>query len=601
MAVSLAFDYRLKSVEAQLEKLAERLSKAESPGVPSPPPSDTNEVTAESCWPLAPLGSREEPSREVEVSQGISAASTTALEVSEYAPTIPFPLSRSSTILKIEPSVDRAALWDQYISTVDPLLKIIHLPSARCLIFSTGAELAADAEALKSAMYYAAAASMQNQASAASSCSSVDSLLEMLANDIQISLTTSKLLITPTITSLQALAIWLICGRKHLGSAYVWTLTATLVRLATKLKLHQDPDTLGLSFLECEYRRRLWWHICALDAYTAELNSTDPIIYERQSTTRFPFQDDASDSSVSGTSNEAYSRTHSPDMFYSMIRFEITYYARTVLYSDIFTEDNGYPVLSPEGKLSIIESLEKTLEDKYYRRCSCRSSTTCVLAITTSKMLVAGLKLKILLPSLSNIVAGTEHAIVACIKILEAAQTLRCNSVYSRWTWLSHDEIEWEVAIICLSCLISAGTARARQGVLNRAWLAIDAFTAAWEGRVRKPGQEEQWTQIEELQTKALRASSSTSGTLTRRHQENRKRNTMAFSASASVSSLSLPCSPHLAPYRPLERRVTFTPDSPATSESSSAGASIVSAMTDESSQSSLAIPTDIKALSLML
>lgn len=357
---------KLKSLETQLNKLAERLSRAESLGLPSPPPSDTTDFAAgPTSWPLVSIGSQVGSPRDSAPSSYPATYHTSedSADDFEYTSSLPLSSSRHFTISQRRKAVE-ASLWDQFISNVDPLLKLVHIPSARCLFAATTPELAADAEALKSAICYAAAASLQNEANIASTCPSAETLLGVFANDVQSWLSKSKFLTSPTITSLQALALFLICGRRHLEPEYVWSLTANLVRLAMKLNLHKDPDAQGLPFLECEYRRRLWWHICTLDTYTAEFHDTDPLIYERQCTTRFPlaFQDDAASSAISSMSTEAYHRTHAPDMFYCMIRFEITYYARTVLYSDIFTEDNGYPVLSPEGKLSIIESLEKTLE-----------------------------------------------------------------------------------------------------------------------------------------------------------------------------------------------------------------------------------------------
>ena len=228
-------------------------------------------------------------------------------------------------------------------------------------------------------------------------------------------------------------------------------------------------------------------------------------------------------------------------------------------------------------------------QEKYYRRCTCKTPTICLLAITTSILLVAALKLKALLPNLSKVTAGTEHAIVACIKILEAARPLRSDSIHSRWTWLGQEETEWEAATICLSCIISAGSTRARQSVLNRAWLAIDSFTSAWENSIRNATaqRKQQWAQIQDLQTRAQK-SSSMSQPLARQRQLNRRR----------TNTTSTPSLPNFAR---LERRVSSTPQSPVTSESSASTSTNSTADEYVAYSAGLKIPTDVKALGLML
>ncbi|EME43694.1 hypothetical protein DOTSEDRAFT_72896 [Dothistroma septosporum NZE10] len=375
-------------------------------------------------------------------------------------------------------------MWEVFTRNTDPLLKIVHLASVQPFFDEknpTSRSMPSDARALKFAVCFGAAASQDPPSSNVFSSPAQGSLSKTYAHHFEMSLSKAQFMSNPTITSLQALTIYLSCGAKFLDRMYVWSLTAILVRLAMKLKLHRDPDEQpGLAFRDAEYRRRLWWHICSLDASTAEANETDPVVYERQCSTRFPAaaQDSTINQAVPKGSPETLFATHSPDMFYCLIRFEITYYIRTVLFSDTFNEENDFPALPADGKLSIIDSLERTLQEKYYRRCNCNAAT-CKIAIMSSRIIVAKLKLRIRQASTPGprylTSAAAESTITACTEVLEATQRLRTDATLSSWTWLWRRETDLDAAGTCLQTLHQA---RPRSAITQKAWTAIDAFFA---------------------------------------------------------------------------------------------------------------------------
>ncbi|EME82144.1 uncharacterized protein MYCFIDRAFT_83604 [Pseudocercospora fijiensis CIRAD86] len=441
------------------------------------------------------------------------------------------------------------AMWQQYTSSVDPLLKVLHVPAVQHLFLSTDeekAQVSLDAEALKYAICFAAAASLEQSAPDASSCPSARPLSSTYACRLESTLAKSGFMSKPTIQAVQALAIYLICGQHFLDANYVWCLTAVLVRLALKLKTNRDPETQGLSFLDCEYRRRLWWHICSLDARVAEVNGTDPLVYERQCTSRFPvgIQDSEFDS-LQDLDAKRNSQAHAPDMFFALLRFETTYYMRTVLYSDDFMEDNGWPILPTDGKLSIIESLEKILEEKYWCRCQCGSSV-CRLAIASSKTTVARLKLSAImsgrdLTQLSN--QDMEEVMSASATVLESLRTIRSEPGLSRWMWLCPAYAEWDAVSVCLAALLLA---RWRSKAATRAWTAVNTFFVAWKESSYNPELYKRWNKLENLKLKIEKL---------QRHQSSSplrdQSNSSLYSSTASL----------IAPNE--QRRGSTTPNSP--------------------------------------
>ena len=500
---------KVSELEEQIQKLAERLAAVESK-------ADAAATWAKDNEPPSRSSSRQTHRR--------SASSMSLSRLSFIEPTIPeleetpvqtpetasFPFNTGK-----RPDAPREedltpkrlwAMWQHYRSNVDPLLKIVHIPAVQHLFLASEEEskdVSSDAEALKFAICFAAAASLETSPGDATSCSSTRSLLSTYASKLEASLAKAQFLKEPTIAAVQALTIYLITGQRFLGSTYIWSLLAILVRVASKLKLNQDPETQGLSFLDSEYRRRLWWHICTLDARIAELNHTDPLIYERKCTSRFPISiQDTDFESLQDVDTKRNATQHSPDMFVNLLRFEITYYLRTVLFSEDFMEENGWPILPVDGKLSVIEYLEKILEDKYYRACDCKTST-CRLAIASSRITVARLKLSTLLgdQGVSQLSKDEmDEVLAASAIVLENLRTLREDPSLSRWVWLSTPQAEWDAAAMCLSALVLV---RSKTKAVTRAWNALTMFFIAWKESSYDPALYKKWVRLEGLRTKA--------------------------------------------------------------------------------------------------
>lgn len=499
---------RLNLLEAQIDELAARLSKVET-------------STMGRSTPAALVRRDTMCSERPETSSSMSDYSSTSSDgPNSPAPSVSLPFALKFSVLDSkhkDPTPERTkAIWQHYVQNIDPLLKIVHLPTVQDLFLSgtnEAKDIPQDSRALKWAICFASAASQELSKGTSSTYAGLGSLSKMYQHSFETSLAKARFMAKPTVTALQALTIYLTIGAKVLDSTYVWSLTAILVRLAFKLNLHRDPDTQNIPFRDGEYRRRLFWHICTLDAATAEANETDPLIYERQMDTSFPaaIQDHLLSQTPHTSPGNKPPTTHAPDIFYSLLRFEITYYIRTILYSPTFATENAFPILTLDGKLSIVDSLQKVLDEKYYRHCHCRSPT-CTLAMLSSKIVVAALILKLrnAHPSTSpNSCKSAEQTLTACTDIMEASRALRADPMLSSWAWLWQGEVgvEFEAAETCLATLANA---RARPGVTGRAWSAIDGFFNAWKDTTGSRKGDPRWVRLEFLREKATKARAST-------------------------------------------------------------------------------------------
>ncbi|CAK7214631.1 hypothetical protein SBRCBS47491_002211 [Sporothrix bragantina] len=168
-------------------------------------------------------------------------------------------------------------LWHVYVKAVDPVLKILHIPTVQTTVVATILDppsASPSTLALTLAIYYAALTAEptilpaeKTQAQLARCKTALDSLM-----------TVAHLVARPDMPYLQALAIYVTCLRVHEVGRSVWVLNGLAIRLAQSMGLHRDGAHLRLSPFDTEMRLRLWWHLCVLDSRAPEDQGLQPTI-----------------------------------------------------------------------------------------------------------------------------------------------------------------------------------------------------------------------------------------------------------------------------------------------------------------------------------
>lgn len=398
------------------------------------------------------------------------------------------------------------ALWQMFMDNVDPLVKIVHIPTTQRQILRASQNLDTVPPAIEGLMfsiYFAAAASIH--------CDS--SYQQILGEDRQIllnryrfgveqALAKASFMSNPSIATLQSLVLYLICARSSADKPYVWTMTGLAIRLATKLGLHEDPVARGLPPYISEVRRRLWWQICILDVRTAEDNDMDPYICEHHFDTKFPSNVNDADLDINMTEpvRETGQRT---EMLFSLTRIEISYAARQLAFSAKFVRNNGYKAMSQHEENDYIDHLHKKIQDKYLGSCDLKIPI-CFLAATATRMVLTKMKLTINRPSrAANVPAGLPRGqdinlIENSIEIIEYAHSLRSDEKYNRWVWLFQKYVEWDAMAFLLCSLIVASVPH----LAERAWTAVNTFFQDWSGNI--VAGERRWKRLEKLRAKAM-------------------------------------------------------------------------------------------------
>ena len=181
--------------------------------------------------------------------------------------------------------------WEFYVQNVDPLVKILHVPTTEKLLEEAVENIdhvPKATEAMMFAVYFSAVISLT-----AEECKNLlqqdrEIALKRYRFGVEQALAKTDFLGTQELVVLQAFTLFLICVRRYDDTRFVWSLTGVAIRSATSLGIHRDGSQFGLNPFETELRRRLWWQICTLDSRASEDQGTEPSIVDAAFDSKIP-------------------------------------------------------------------------------------------------------------------------------------------------------------------------------------------------------------------------------------------------------------------------------------------------------------------------
>ena len=165
-------------------------------------------------------------------------------------------------------------LWQIFIENVDPLTKVVHVPTLRPAIQKAASDIGTiprSFEALMFAIYGAAVMSLKDDECKQKFYESRKILLSRYISATKAALSRAKFMGTISLVVLQALVLHLLSVRDIYEPRAVWSLTGVAIRIAQGMGLERDGVFLGLPPFEAEMRRRIWWLLKTHDFRTAEL------------------------------------------------------------------------------------------------------------------------------------------------------------------------------------------------------------------------------------------------------------------------------------------------------------------------------------------
>lgn len=291
--------------------------------------------------------------------------------IPSYDPVSGALLGCNANLLEFHPTHQMAMkLWAAYINWVEPLVRIVHAATALKMVetVSQQPQLASKPqECLLFAIYNFAVVALHEDDCQREFGQSRDFLLNRFSYALKQALVNAQWLATTEIMVFQALLLYLIAVRGHLH-AYdphtFWIMTGIAVRIAQRMGLHRDGESLGLPPFETQMRRRLFWQLLPLEGFAGQHSGTGIAVSPNTWDTKKPLN--ISDSDIyPGMTEMPEESKGATDMMYVLARNELTdlYVRKTAI------RDDCSPAQMNERVLNMIDALEDYLEQKVFRYC----------------------------------------------------------------------------------------------------------------------------------------------------------------------------------------------------------------------------------------
>ncbi|KEY67864.1 hypothetical protein S7711_05001 [Stachybotrys chartarum IBT 7711] len=163
-------------------------------------------------------------------------------------------------------------LWQLFLDRVNPLTKIIHVPTVQPYIIEalTNMEnIPVKYQALLYSIYTMAVISLSELECLQMLGMDREKALRRFAAGMKMALNRYNFLKNHDMTILQSLVFYLYSLQGRYDRHAAWIISGTVLRIAQKMGYHRDGELFNLDTFETEMRRRIWWQILLQDAKNA--------------------------------------------------------------------------------------------------------------------------------------------------------------------------------------------------------------------------------------------------------------------------------------------------------------------------------------------
>ncbi|KAF2653479.1 hypothetical protein K491DRAFT_602793 [Lophiostoma macrostomum CBS 122681] len=425
--------------------------------------------------------------------------------------------STNVDMFSLHPSPDRALhFWTVFKENVDPLVKVLHIPSFEPVFLDAITHLdniPRSLECLMFAIYYGAVTSIMQDECRQLWGEDRQSMLNRYRFGLEQALARANFLYCDEIIILQAFVTFLILLRRNDDARKIWTLTGLVVRIAQTLGIHRDGSHFDLPVFEVEMRRRLWWQVLILDARASEDHGCDPTVVEAQFDTQMPLN--VSDSDLDPSMKKfPEERTGFTDMTFCIIRFEVANIFRRILYIPPGPNrcNEFFSNLSIPEKEKWISDCHQRLEDKYLKNCDMSIPLYWVTA-TLSRLVMSKMWLIVYHPHQrrdggASLPQETKDKLfITSLENIEYSMLLETEARTMKWGWLFRTYVQWHA----IAFLLSELCVRTKGEAVERAWRALEATAGRWwfpigDNAYRKGRQGCLWKPLRKLMAKARAA-----------------------------------------------------------------------------------------------
>jgi Fungal specific transcription factor domain len=388
-------------------------------------------------------------------------------------------LSVSQNLVDYHPSHhDAMKLWAQHVQHAEPLIKVLHIPTTAKLIemVSQQPTRASKAqECLLFSIYYFAVFTMTEEDCMRGFGQSRTTLMSKYQNAFRQALINASWLKTTEILVMQAFVLFLIAVRTQIDPQTFWIMTGVAVRIAQRIGLHRDGESLGLAPFDVEIRRRLFWQLLPLDGYAGQLSGTGISIAPNSWDTRQPLNIN-DDQIYPGMTQQPEEQEGATEMIYCLMRTELTKLCNR---TGVKVKDIGATIQLRSGAElgQLIDEVESTIETKYLRYCDIVNPLHFLTCIT-ARCAANSVRLHCRMPQMNQTISDQERRELCVIaqQILDTDSASNSNPHLKKFQWMIRAFYLWGALVFILTSL--AKTDFFSRLELDGAWSKIaDVFS----------------------------------------------------------------------------------------------------------------------------
>ncbi|KAJ5346455.1 hypothetical protein N7541_008937 [Penicillium brevicompactum] len=357
------------------------------------------------------------------------------------------------SLTSLHPTYEEASkLWQVYITNVEPLCKILHVPTVTKM-FDAVSEHPATAskndECLMFVIYYFAVFSMSDADCLHEFNHSRAQLLSRYQTTVIQALVNASWLKTTSMPILQAYTLFLIASRTQIDSHTFWILTGIAIRLAQRMGLHRDGESLGLPPFEVQMRRRLFWQLLPLDSYAGQTCGTGISISPGSWNTEQPLNIN-DDQIFPGMTQPPCERRGASEMIFCLSRMELSnFYIQTG--AKLKERGDAGQFRDAEDTERLIDQVEDLIETKFLRYCDILNPLH-FLTTGIVRSAINSVRLRARMPLLKQRAitdSQRRHLCALAEKVLDANSIIFNNPSTQKFRWQMKAFFLWD-ALLCI-------------------------------------------------------------------------------------------------------------------------------------------------------
>ncbi|THX49848.1 hypothetical protein D6D06_08326 [Aureobasidium pullulans] len=417
-----------------------------------------------------------------DVGEQVNASSTTDTQPTEML----IGLSHDGDVLLDTLRDDEMSkIMDHYALNVDPVLKILHLPTFRSSLSLRTHYLGKHAEsksfkALESAVVYITVTSMTESECLKSVGQQKSAVLRIRQEHTEKSIREANLCENHDIVGLQALILYMGAIRTYNTGPRAWTLMGIAVRVAQSLKLHREEACSSLTFFQAQIARRTWYVLLAQDFRASFDRGSDPVIASDSFDTLYPLN--LNDAEFDGTTigkvvtqqdNSAFSEV----TFLNLVS-ETQQLTRDVCFvTPRDVRESPSPIqYSWIIRDQAVESLEKHLTQQYFQYID-PSVPLQYATLCYAKALLSCMRLYVVRPlqrhpATDSLPIGNENVLLRAIEATEHILSIQTDTTRS-WHWFFRGFVSWHPLAVLL---VELGARQTGGASFERAWQSAEVL-----------------------------------------------------------------------------------------------------------------------------